>query len=248
MIAILAICTHICPCSKQLLSSSSAVGMDEPSLSKYIREKHGSPLSKECYTDIFVSCAPKFIAPAVPYYYDTTSNTLVAHPLEHAYKTQVRLLDQRELSTHSSFRKLRSYLKLYTSIPVRKLQSFFSPSSTTTTTTTDELVDTYSTEELLLSFKVTMNQVESIVISKQGNDTATTEGTSNGSSTTNAMIQLKSSSTSTSSALDIHYYLDMDTVHVDEAEKQRRFENYFVAQIIQNLELHSKVQEVVTEV
>ena len=39
------------------------------------------------------------------------------------------------------------------------------------------------------------------------------------------------------SALDIHYYLVEDTVHVDEAEKQRRFEKYFLGQISQNTEI-----------
>mmetsp|Transcript_28046 Transcript_28046/g.68303 ORF Transcript_28046/g.68303 Transcript_28046/m.68303 type:complete len:96 (+) Transcript_28046:1-288(+) len=33
------------------------------------------------------------------------------------------------------------------------------------------------------------------------------------------------------SALDIHFYLENDeVVHIDEAEKQRRFENYFMSQ------------------
>ena len=40
------------------------------------------------------------------------------------------------------------------------------------------------------------------------------------------------------SALDIHFYLEDDEiVHVDEAEKQRRFENYFMRQSSQSLDI-----------
>lgn len=39
------------------------------------------------------------------------------------------------------------------------------------------------------------------------------------------------------SALDIHYYIVNDMVHIDEAEKQRRFENFFMAQISQNTDI-----------
>ena len=50
------------------------------------------------------------------------------------------------------------------------------------------------------------------------------------------------------SALDIHYYLDTDSIHVDEAEKQRRFENYFMAQISQNIDIRKDVQGISTKV
>ena len=47
-------------------------------------------------------------------------------------------------------------------------------------------------------------------------------------------------------ALDIHYYLENDTVHVDEAEIQRRFENYFLAQIAQNCEIRQQAMAIDT--
>ena len=50
------------------------------------------------------------------------------------------------------------------------------------------------------------------------------------------------------SALDIHYYLVEDTVHVDEAEKQRRFEKYFVAQISQNTAILADARTIDTTV
>ena len=50
------------------------------------------------------------------------------------------------------------------------------------------------------------------------------------------------------SALDIHYYLVEDTVRVDEAEKERRFEKYFAGQIAQNTEILADVWAIDTSV
>jgi len=50
------------------------------------------------------------------------------------------------------------------------------------------------------------------------------------------------------SAMDIHYHLSDDMVYIDEAEKQRRFENYFMAQIAQNTEIRKDILGVSTDV
>jgi len=50
------------------------------------------------------------------------------------------------------------------------------------------------------------------------------------------------------SALDIHYHLNGTMVHVDEAEKQRRFENYFLSQIAQNDDIMRDVKNISTVV
>mmetsp|Transcript_30735 Transcript_30735/g.35040 ORF Transcript_30735/g.35040 Transcript_30735/m.35040 type:complete len:511 (+) Transcript_30735:51-1583(+) len=50
------------------------------------------------------------------------------------------------------------------------------------------------------------------------------------------------------SALDIHYHLNGSMVHVDEAEKQRRFENYFLSQIAQNEDIMKDVKEISTQI
>ena len=168
MVALLAIATHLCP----------QASLVEESIAKVIREKHGAQLSKEAYSDLFVYCSPKFVSPVVPDF--SVPATL---PTENAYKHQVHMLEQ-ELSCQSTFRKLRSYLKLYTSIALSKLVSFGN----------DELT--------LTALKLKLRQLESTDVPSLKNATC-------------------------KSALDIHYYLeDEDTVHVDAAEKQRRFENY----------------------
>lgn len=51
------------------------------------------------------------------------------------------------------------------------------------------------------------------------------------------------------SALDIHFYLEDDEiVHVDEAEKQRRFENYFMSQSTQSLDIRKDASAINTTV
>jgi len=182
MVALLAILTHVCP----------PTGLVEDSLLRVIREKHGPQLSKvdsgeDSYEDLFVFACPKFISPALE---------------GDAYKLQILQFGKEMEAQHSS-RKLRSYMKLYTSIAVSKLAAFNDMEE-------EEFLP------LLLSFKHRMRQLEE-------------DG-------------------SYKSALDIHYHLSNDTVHVDEAEKQRRFENYFMAQIAQNADLMKEIEAISTEV
>ena len=184
MIALLAICTHVCP----------QTNLVDESISKTIREKHGAQLSKEAFTELFVFCAPKFVSPAIPDFISSGS-------IDNAYKQQIYLLEQ-ELKDQPNFRTLRSYLKLYTSIPISKLIKFG------------------NTEYTLPSLKLKMRQWESA----------------------NPDIpSLKEASLK--SALDIHYYaekvegVDDEIVHVDEAEKQRRYENYFFGQVTQSYDI-----------
>jgi translation initiation factor 3 subunit L len=190
MIALLAICTHLCP----------QVNLVEESIAKVIREKHGASLSKEAYSDLFVFCAPKFVSPELPDF-----NVASSIPTENAYKHQVNLLEQ-ELFCQKEFRKLRSYLKLYTSIAVSKLVTFGNDEST------------------LESLKLKSRQWESTDVPS-------------------LLVATQKS------ALDIHFYLDDgETVRVDEAEKQRRFENYFLGQIVQSHEIRKDANVISTAV
>lgn len=49
-------------------------------------------------------------------------------------------------------------------------------------------------------------------------------------------------------ALDIHFYLDLNMVHVDEAEKQRHFENFFLQRIAECADLYAEAAAVETAV
>lgn len=182
MIGILAILTHISP----------PTGLVDDGILKVIRDKQGGALAKidageAGYEDVFMYACPKFVSPSAQV---------------DAYKLQVQQFVQ-EMSSQGASRKMRSYMKLYTSISVEKLAAF-------NDMTQEEFLP------LLLSYKHKMNQLEED--GKMG------------------------------SALDIHYYLVNDMCHVDEAERERRFENYFMTQIEQTGEILMDVNEISTNV
>lgn len=165
MLSLLAILTQVCP----------GDGVDD-NVTKAMREKFGSRLeSVSTYEEFFQS--PKFVS---------------TDPTQAMYRQQVQLF-LKEMSPYGI--KLRSYLKLYTSMPIQKLAKFHDMS-------VEEFLP------ILLSFRGRLRQLQH-----------TDEG---------SLV-----SGSWSQALDIHFYIVKDMVHVDEAEQQRRFENYFVAQIEQ---------------
>lgn len=207
MIALLAILSHITPAARM-----------EDVILKAIRENHGNQLSKieageEGYEDLFLFAAPKFIHPAVPDYGKPQPATLA----QDVYTLQVKQF-MSEMSQQQIFRKLRSYMKLYTSIPITKLAAFND-------------IDKEEIISYLASFKHKMRQLENNPLDDDDNvdDEVIGEG---------SLLDGK-----VGSALDIHFYLVGDVVHVDEAEKQRRFEAYFLSQIgqceeiLKNLEL-----------
>ena len=108
----------------------------------------------------------------------------------------------QEMDPAAANLQLRSYLKLYTQLPVEKLAKFH-----------DKSVEEFLPR--ILSYKLRTRQMER-----------------SGSSSNESYLE-----GSWKVALDIHYYMTGSNVHIDEAEKQRRFENYFVAQIAQASEV-----------
>jgi len=208
MTALLAIITHVCPTE----------GLIDDGVARAVRDKHGHQLSKieageEGYEDLFIFACPKFVSPAVPDYGQASSpgSSASGSSGQDAYKLQVKQF-MNEMSVQQTLRKLRSYMKLYTSIGVGKLAAFNDMGE-------DEFLP------LLLCYKHKMRQLE-----QSGEASA---GPLDGKLGT---------------ALDIHYYISDDMVHVDEAEKQRRFENYFMAQIAQNDEILKDVEAILTDV
>lgn len=188
MLSLLVILTEICPSANLVV---------EDSVRKAMREKYGARVeASTSYEEFFLS--PKFIA---------CSPSHVG--LFHRQQVQMFLY---EMQAQPAFRKLRSYLKLYTSLPVSKLATFH-----------DLPVAEFI--PILLSFKARMLQVER---DEESNDTYV-DGTRK-------------------TALDIHFYLTGENCHVDEAEKQRRFETYFAAQISQNSEIQKEALSIDTKV
>lgn len=198
MIALLAIITHACP----------SYGLVDESVSTAVRERHGNQLSKieageEGYEDMFIYACPKFINPAVPQYEDAlTKGSEHAH--DTAYKLQVNHF-MNEMANQQTMMKLRSYMKLYTSISVEKL---------------GRLVSEEDFVSLLLSYKQKTRQLE---CADGGTEIYGT-------------------------VMDIHYFIKDGIVHVDEAEKQNRFENYFISQITQSSDIMKNVEGISVEI
>jgi translation initiation factor 3 subunit L len=197
MIALLAIITHACP----------SYGLVDDSVANVVREKHGNQLSKieageEGYEDLFIFACPKFINPSVPPYEDAL---IVGSSTSHdaVYKHQVNHF-MNEMSNQQTMMKLRSYMKLYTSISMEKL---------------GRLVMEEDFESLLLSYKLKTRQVEC-------SDEGEVYGT----------------------VMDIHYFIKDGIIHVDEAEKQNRFENYFISQITQSTDIMKDVESISVEI
>jgi len=229
MIALLAILTHACPGGNgRVASGGGATGsvggngggggalVVEDSVARVVGDRHRTQLSKieageEGYEDLFIFACPKFISPAVPDYASLRTGGVtpvgVVMGGQDAYKLQVRHF-MNEMASQQTMRKLRSYMKLYTSIGVEKL---------------GRLVLEAEFESLLLSYKHKMRQIEVDGRGVGGGEDGV-EVTSSSSSPLDGKV---------GTVMDIHYYIKDDVIHVDEAEKQNRFENYFVSQISQ---------------
>ena len=256
MIALLAILTHICPSASKL----------DDSIIRIIRDKHSTQLSKieageEGYEEIFIFSCPKFISPAVPDYASVqnlgNSNnggnsasgeegsnaepSLISHAGQDAYRLQINQF-MLEMSQQQSLRKMRSYMKLYTSIGVSKLAGFN---------------DTAEEDFLarLVCCKHKMNQLEMSDLGSSTSTSTTAVISSNEDVVDSSTVAAFSSKghivdreEKLKTALDIHYYIVDDMVHVDEAEKQRRFENYFMRGIQLNSEIIKDVEGIETKV
>lgn len=199
MIALLAIITHVCP----------SYGLVDNSVSSVVREVHGNQLTKieageEGYEDLFMFACPKFVTAFVPEYELAMSQGSSAGPNgQDAYKLQVKHF-MNEMANQQTMMKLRSYMKLYSSISVEKL---------------GKLVTEEDVTSLLVSYKQKMRQLEN----KSG------------------------SSGDFGTVMDIHYYVKDDIIHIEEAEKQHRFERYFINQISQSQDILSTVDSIRTD-
>ena len=178
IVSLLAILQQVCP----------GLVVTEESVMRNAREKHVSKMDAAPSLEEWFQ-SPKFIAA------DPSAGTI--------HRQQVEIFNQEMQPLATTGKNLRSYLKLYTSLPASKLANFYD-------------MNEADFVPLLLSYKVRMRQVERA------------EGDSYSGGTHKT-------------ALDIHYYMEHDTVNVDEAEIQRRFETYFLGQIAQNLEIQQEV-------
>lgn len=180
ILSLLAILGHICPAA--VANGSSA----DEAVFRAVREKHPtSKLDASSSLDEWFQ-SPQFIS------LDVTVGTAL-------HRQQVAMFNG-QMQPVTAAKNLRSFLKLYSSLPVSKLAAFH-----------DKSVAEFL--PVLLSYKARMQQL----VRNEETDSYSTG--------------------SYKSSLDIHYYLENDTVLIDEAELQRRYETYFCKQIAQVCEI-----------
>ena len=237
VLALLAILGHVCP---SLLADAGVV---EDGVTRLVRERHSGQLTKiesgeEGYEELFVFACPKFISANVPDYNRVLVAGAGADAAEgrdvptgqDAYRLQVRTFTA-EMDVQSTLRKLRSYMKLYTSIDVGKLAAFND-------------VKAEEMGQILLTYRHKTRQLQQSAAATEA-DPAAPDATPATTTTTSG----PAGGVMGDAALDVHYYVADTMVHVEEAsERQRRFENYFLGQMEQNAEILREAEDIDTAV
>merc|ERR1712194_223219 len=205
-----------------ILSHMCSITVVDDVIASIVSDKHGNVLSKieageEGYEDLFVFACPKFVNPAVPDYSQAMTPGGPAMPYgQDAYKFQVQHF-MNEMAANTTLRKMRSYMLLYTSIDVDQLASF-----------NDMRVEEF--EPWLTCFKHKMRQLERGLVTTSAQNAF--KGIAGGDSNRDKL----------GSAMDIHYYVTGNVVHIDEAEKTSQFETFFMKQIKNNDDILRQVE------
>mmetsp|Transcript_359 Transcript_359/g.453 ORF Transcript_359/g.453 Transcript_359/m.453 type:complete len:577 (-) Transcript_359:338-2068(-) len=193
ILALTVIACHFCPGQR----------LDD-GVMKQMMEKHGDKArAMEAggditpFDELFMVAAPKFIVPSVPDYSQPINFS------QDAIKQQMRLF-REDVTNQLHLPKIRSYLKLYSTLSLEKLSRFTG-------------LDENTLKCQLVSLKHRNRQVEH----------KTGPGALEGK---------------VSHAMDINYYIKDGVIHVEEAEKEQRFDQYFLSQISKCQECTVNVQ------
>ena len=163
----------------------------------------------EVFRNFFIFACPKFVSPCAPPF--DAQDDYVKEPLEH--QTQVfmdEVKQQLELPT------IRSYLKLYTTLPLSKLASFMDKNDRNGDRDHDRAVSKLSTQ--LLCFKHKMNNV------------VCTKGSG---------LEGKFQS---GSELDI--YIDNNMIHIADTKVSHRYGDFFIRKILKFEDLNRRLKKV----
>lgn len=192
MLALLSIAIVLAPAQRRRL--------DDGTLGS-LREKYGDKLALmergdlATFDEMLTFACPKFIVPSVPDFGKPVNSSF------EAFRLQTRLFNE-EVAQHKNVSRIRSYLKLYTSIDLEKLAKF-----------NDMTADEFRTELVAIKHKS----------NNGGAAAATVGGAGAGPEDADAPATVAS--------LDVHYYVEGDMIHIDEPEKEQRHEAYFIGQI-----------------
>jgi translation initiation factor 3 subunit L len=194
MVCLLVVLTQLTP--------NALLTIGDDATRRAIRDKIAKdPSGGTSLEDFFAS--PKFIS-----VHTSASGSVVPF---HRHQTNLFL---KEAQLQNPYKTLRSYLKLYKSLPLDKLATFYDK-------TVEEVLP------LLLSYKTKMRQLETASASSAESSGAESSAPGGGA----ADAALAASSTTYKTAMDIHYYVVDSMCHIDEPERQRRFETHFFRQI-----------------
>jgi translation initiation factor 3 subunit L len=120
MYGLLAICLSLCP---QRVDETVHTTLREKYSDKMVRMQKGD---EACFEELFSYACPKFINPAPPNFALTLEDPIKYPPMNYnqeAMRLQTKLF-LNEVKQQSMVPTVRSFLKLYTTIPVQKLSAF----------------------------------------------------------------------------------------------------------------------------
>lgn len=190
----------------------------DESIQKVLREKnYNDNMYKmqcgdlEVFKNFFTFACPKFVSPCAPPFETQGGDDYVKEPLDH--QTQVfmeEVKQQLELPT------IRSYLKLYTTLPLTKLASFMDKSERSAERDNERAVSKLSTQ--LLCFKHKMNNV------------VWTKG--------NSGLEGKFQSGS-----ELDFYIDNDMIHIADTKVSHRYGDFFIRKILKFEDLNRRLKK-----
>jgi translation initiation factor 3 subunit L len=164
----------------------------------------------EVFRNFFMFACPKFVSPCPPPF-EMMTDDFVKEPLEHQAQVFMdEVKQQLELPT------IRSYLKLYTTLPLQKLASFMDKNERNGERDNDRAVSRLSTQ--LLCFKHKMNNV---VWTKGGG------------------LEGKFQSGS-----ELDFYIDNDMIHIADTKVSHRYGDFFIRKILKFEDLNRRLKKV----
>uniref|UniRef100_A0AAG5D6X5 Eukaryotic translation initiation factor 3 subunit L n=1 Tax=Anopheles atroparvus TaxID=41427 RepID=A0AAG5D6X5_ANOAO len=188
----------------------------DESIQQVLREKnyHDNMYKMQCgdldvFRNFFVYACPKFVSP-VPPPSDAPIDDYVKEALEHqinVFMDEVR--QQQELPT------IRSYLKLYTTLPMMKLASFMDHLPR------DE-VDKQKLENLLTRLLCFKHKMKNVVWTK-------------GASGLEGKFQ---------SGSELDFYIDKDMIHIADTKVSHRYGDFFIRKIMKFEDLNRRLHAI----
>uniref|UniRef100_U5EXC6 Eukaryotic translation initiation factor 3 subunit L n=1 Tax=Corethrella appendiculata TaxID=1370023 RepID=U5EXC6_9DIPT len=191
----------------------------DESIQQVLREKnyHDNMYKMQCgdlevFRNFFVFACPKFVSPCPPPADAPLVDDYVKEALEHqtnVFMDEVR--QQQELPT------IRSYLKLYTTLPLSKLSSFMEQTSI-------DDVDEKQVDKLLTHLLCFKHKMKNIVWTK-------------GTSGLEGKFQ---------SGSELDFYIDNDMIHIADTKVSHRYGDFFIRKIMKFEDLNRRLHNIKT--